>query len=209
MYVLLCGVQLSLQVVKLKKEIESLEDELDHAENNESSMSQGDSCGNCSQSGSEIRQYLGIIQSLTEDKLSLEKTLSDIRRDKEQLLVDIESITQEKFVVQSDLNGLRKDMEESGQKFQTEMEYLLQNMENIEQENKTLEEHLQKARQNKLDMLGDLSVVEEDRLGSVRSLQDIKTERKVGARRSSAGSKKSESSEDSVFSDKGKVVVFS
>ena len=86
----------------------------------ELSTSQCDSCSNCSKSLNEIRQYLGIIQTLTEDKLSLEKSLSDIRRDKEQLMVDIETVTQERFVARSELENLKSEMEEAGKKYHME-----------------------------------------------------------------------------------------
>ena len=53
------------------------------------------------------------------------------------------------------------------------MESLLQNLESMEQENKALEDHLQKVRQNKMDLLEDLKVAEQDRLGLVKSLQAL------------------------------------
>ena len=164
---------LALQVSELKDEIEHLEDELEQCQPADTSASQGETCGNCIKSSNEIRQYLSIIQTLTEDKLSLEKSLSDIRRDKEQLLADIETVTKERFEARSELSSLKTDAEELSTKYQKEMESLLQNMESLEQENKTLEEHLQNMRQNKMDLLEDLKVAEQDRLGLVKSLQAL------------------------------------
>ncbi|XP_065054248.1 golgin subfamily B member 1-like isoform X2 [Rhopilema esculentum] len=161
------------QVSELKDEIEHLEDELDQCQPADTSASQGETCGNCIKSSNEIRQYLSIIQTLTEDKLSLEKSLSDIRRDKEQLLTDIETVTKERFEARSELSSLKTDADELSTKYQKEMESLLQNMESLEQENKTLEEHLQNMRQNKMDLLEDLKVAEQDRLGLVKSLQAL------------------------------------
>jgi len=161
------------QLAELKDEIDHLEEELEENKNDGSLVSQGEACSNCSKSTNEIRQYLGIIQTLTEDKLSLEKSLSDIRRDKEQLLSDIEAVTQERFSLRSELSSIKNDFDETSKKYQREMESLLQNLESMEQENKALEDHLQKVRQNKMDLLEDLKVAEQDRLGLVKSLQAL------------------------------------
>ena len=161
------------QLAELKDEIDHLEEELEENKNDGSLVSQGEACSNCNKSTNEIRQYLGIIQTLTEDKLSLEKSLSDIRRDKEQLLSDIEAVTQERFSLRSELSSVKNDFDETSKKYQREMENLLQNLESMEQENKTLEDHLQKVRQNKMDLLEDLKVAEQDRLGLVKSLQAL------------------------------------
>ena len=157
-----------------------MEEELEETHNENSSINQGEACSNCNKSTNEIRQYLSIIQRLTEDKLSLEKSLSDIRRDKEQLLADIETVTQERFTARSELSTLKEEMEEASKKYQREMENLLQNLESMEHENKTLEDHLQKVRQNKMDLLEDLKVAEKDRLGLVKSLQALTMEKGGG-----------------------------
>lgn len=166
-----------LQAAELRDDIDRLEEEIEESKNENSTLNQGETCPNCIKSTNEIRQYLSIIQTLTEDKLSLEKSLSDIRRDKDQLLTDIETVTKDCNTTRSELSNVKSDLDEASKKYQREMENLLQNLDSMEQENKTLEDHLQKVRQNKLDLLEDLKVAEQDRLGLVRSLQALTMEK--------------------------------
>eukprot|EP00794_Sanderia_malayensis_P014379 gene14379-15877_t len=186
------------EITELRTEVEKLEEELDEVQENDASLSQGESCANCIKSSNEIRQYLGIIQSLTEDKLSLQKSLSDIRHDKEQLQAEVEATSQEKFAIQTEFDGLKRDMDETSKKFHTEIGSMLQNMKCIEQENKTLEEHLEKVRQNKLDLLGDLKVTDQDRLSLVKSIKSLNKDNNTG-KDSTAQKDNAEGDDDCAF----------
>ena len=164
------------QIDELREELESLQEVADK-NSRENSLVQGEECGNCSKNNQETRQYLGIIEGLTEDKLQLEKALADVRRDKEKLQEDIEQESDKKFAAERELEHIQQEKDDHVKKVEEEMHYLLQNLTNAEDENKTLEEHLQKVRQDKVDLLDELKVAEKDRLDLVQSLQILTSDK--------------------------------
>lgn len=110
---------------------------------------------------------------MTEDKLRLEKTVTDIETDKENLKVEVERITEQMGKMESDLALVGNDREYSIKQAKEETQFLLQNIEALETENSDLEENLRKLREDKAEILDNLRQAEEDRLGFIRSIQLI------------------------------------
>ena len=128
-------------------------------------------------SGGEIRSYLNIIEELTEDKLLLEKTVSDVQADKEMLNNEVKRLTDSYVKIETDLAQCGSVKEMSLKAAKEESRFLLQNIQSLEQENSVLEENLLKLREDKTEILDNLRQAQEDRFGFIRTMQML-TEQK-------------------------------
>ena len=163
----------------LKQEIEHMRADNISQFFKEEKQGTSERCPNCRNVSKEVRNYLRIIEELTEDKLRLEKSLDDAKNDAKKYQKDFERMTDDRAKMVQDLQVFDTEKEHSIQAAKEENKFLLANIQTLEQENTILEENLQKLREDKAEILENLRQGEEDRFGFIRTIGLITEQKEI------------------------------